>query len=123
MPAADSDLRDLLRAFAAWLHHGPCTVRQLAGRSDLPMIELHPRTLELARLGAVREAGQSASDGPIWSASPDLVAAPSATDVVQRTLNTLAVPDQVSIAAAIMAKHARRHRPAAPGAELPLTAA
>jgi hypothetical protein len=116
----DTDLRDLLRAFAAWLHHGPCTVRQLAGRSDLPMIELHPRTLELARLGAVREAGQSAADGPIWSASPDLVAAPTAADVVQRTLNTLAIPDQVSIAAAIMARHGRRPRHPAPGAELPL---
>jgi len=96
--------RDHLRAFAAWLAHGPCTVHQLAAKSDLPLTYLHPLTLELGEVGGLRVAGQ-ASTGPVYVASIDEVNAPSATDVVERQLTTLSVADRVSIAAGIMAKY------------------
>jgi hypothetical protein len=100
-----------LRTFAAWMAFGPCTVHQLAGRSDLPVIELHPRTEELLAVGGVAIVGQ-ATTGPIFRAVTSDCALPSTTDLVERKLNTLPVRDQVSIAAGIMARHGRRGRTA-----------
>jgi pyruvate/2-oxoglutarate dehydrogenase complex dihydrolipoamide acyltransferase (E2) component len=117
------DLLDLLRAYAAHLVHGPATLAQLAAKADLPLVLLAPRTADLARLGAVAIAGQTPS-GPIYAVTDpgrDL-AAPSTTDRAERQLNSLPVQDQVSIAAGIMAKYARRAKAAADPtrAQLPL---
>lgn len=101
-----------LHAFAAWLAHGPGTARAVAGKSDIPLIELRPRTEELLAVGGVRIIGQ-ATEGPIYTALPNEINAPSATDEAQRQLNTLPIQDQVSIAAGIMARHGRRGRTAA----------
>lgn len=114
MPAPVLTL-DHLQAYAAWLHYGPGTIRQVAGRSDMAMIGLHPRTAELLELGAVKVFGQSATEGPIYTAITAEVILPSATDIAERQLNTLPVRDQVSIAAGIMARHGRRHRHTAQG--------
>lgn len=125
-PALSAPVLELahLTTWAAWLAHAPCTVRALAGKSDRPLIELHPRTLELAALGALTVTGQT-SDGPVYALAhaPDLNA-PTATDLVERRLTTLPIRDQVSIAAGIMARHGRRSRPGARDRaqeEMPLT--
>lgn len=106
---------DHLHAYAAWLAHGPGTAHQLAGKSDIPLIELRPRTEELLAVGGVRILGQ-ATEGPIFAAAAHEVNAPSATDVAQRQINTLPIQDQVSIAAGIMAKHGRRNKQTAASA-------
>lgn len=108
-----------LTTYAAWCAHAPCTARALAGKSERPLVELAPRTLELHALGALTIAGET-SDGPVYALAhaPDLNA-PSSTDLVERRLNTLPIRDQVSIAAGIMARHGRRARPS-PTAQLAL---
>lgn len=108
-----------LTTYAAWCAHAPCTTRALAGKSDRPLVELAPRTLELHAIGALAIVGET-GDGPVYALAhaPDLNA-PSGTDLVERRLNSLPIRDQVSIAAGIMARHGRRSRPAA-SAQLPL---
>jgi hypothetical protein len=97
-----------LRTFAAWQAHGPATVHQLAAKADLPLIDVHPRTLELLAVGALEVIGQ-ATTGPIYApALTDEINAPTVADLVERKLNTLDPRDQVSIAAGIMARHGRR---------------
>lgn len=99
-----------LHAFAAWLVHGPGTVRQVAGKADVALISLHPRTAELLAIGGVAVYGTSNGE-PIYSAVTTGLHVPSATDVVQRQLNTLSKADRVSIAAGIMATEGKRaHR-------------
>jgi hypothetical protein len=97
-----------LLAYAAWLTHGPGTVRQVAGKADLPMSLVHPRTEELLAIGGVRIAGQSETEGPIYLAVTGEVQVPSAADAAQRILSTLQVEDQVSIAAGVLSRHGRR---------------
>jgi len=114
---------DHLRAFAAWLTHGPGTLRQVAGRADMHLIDLHPRTVELVALGALQPMAQSETEGPIYAVQLSDVATPSVTDAVERKLNSLPVAEQVSIAAGIMARHGRRGRivPATEQEEISLT--
>lgn len=104
---------EALHTYAAWLAHAPCTVHQLAGKSDLPLISLQPRSEELHAVGALKIVGTS-GNGPIYAlASGVEVNAPSTTDRVERQLTTLPVRDQVSIAAGIMARHGKRGAAAA----------
>jgi hypothetical protein len=108
-----------LTTWAAWLAHAPCTARALAGKSDRPLVELAPRTVELHALGALVIVGET-GDGPVYALAHALeINAPSGTDLVERRLNTLPIRDQVSIAAGIMSRHGRRSRPS-PAAQLPL---
>lgn len=114
---------DHLHAFAAWLTHGPGTVRQIAGKADVDLVTLHPRTAELFAVGALEILGQSASDGPVYCTVATGVHLPSGADVIERQLSTLAIESQVSIAAGIMARHGRRGRivPATEQEEITLT--
>ena len=98
-----------LHAYAAWLAHGPGTARAVSGKSDIPLIELRPRTDELRAVGGVRVEGQSV-EGPIYSAVTRDVNASSPTDAAERQLNSLPVRDQVSLAAGIMAKYGKRNK-------------
>lgn len=124
MTAAASTLTlDQLRAFAAWLTHGPGTIRQVAGRADMNLIDLHPRSMEFVALGALQPMAASDTGGPIYQVKLDDVATPSVADIVERRINSLPVADQVSIAAGIMARHGRRGRvvPATEQEEIALT--
>lgn len=105
---------DHVQAVAAWLAHGPGTVRQVAVKADVALTLLHPRTDDLLAVGGLRVVGQSDTEGPIISAATGDVHTPSTTDVVERKLNSLPVRDQVSIAAGIMARHGKRGRRTSP---------
>lgn len=127
---------DLIRVHAAWLEHGPGTTRQVADRSGISLLTLRPRTTDLGDIGMVKLIGRSGTEGIYAYVSPEeaemawdgqrsevrgqtaadseqLSASslkPSAHEVA-RQVNTLPMRDQVSIAAAIMARagHAKKH--------------
>lgn len=115
-----------IEVFRAWLAHGPGTARHLSGKSDLPLIEVRPRSEDLHAIGALTIVGQT-SDGPSYAVATAAhdINAPSATDIAQRHVHTLPVRDQVSIAASIMARYGRRRlsRSASTRAQLDLPAA
>jgi hypothetical protein len=104
---------DHLRAYAAWLTHGPVTERQLASRSDLTLIELHNLTKDILEVGGLEAVGMSEGEGPLYKVRVSDLNAPSSRDIVSRKLNTLPIRDQVSIAAGIMASHGKRGKAAA----------
>lgn len=53
----------LQEVYTAWVVHGPCTTRQLAERSRIDILNVRPRTTDLAGLGLVVFMDMEAGEG------------------------------------------------------------
>jgi hypothetical protein len=53
----------LQAVYDAWLQFGPCTTRQLAALSGIDILNVRPRTTDLAQLGLVELCGKRAAEG------------------------------------------------------------
>jgi hypothetical protein len=118
---------DMHRVHAAWLRHGPGTTREVADRAGISLLTFRPRTTDLYQLGVVVLEGKSGTEGVYSARSLDEAKAawdsgerPEADENaavarfrarLDRQINTLPMRDQLSIAAAIMARagHAKKH--------------
>jgi hypothetical protein len=59
-----SGLRDRQESvYEAWLFYGPCTTRELAGRTGIDLLNIRPRTTELYALGLLICLGKSSGQG------------------------------------------------------------